>query len=146
MTDKEKNKDLQLILQKHKLKVTKPRLSVLSILAAREVGTSQPDLEDLLKQEVDRVTLYRALKTFTDKGIIHKVFDLNGTATYALCSGNCTEHQHHDEHLHFNCTVCNQVYCLNDIHFPAVKLPSGFKSDFMTFTASGICNQCNKSA
>ena len=144
MTIIDKNIDISQFLQKNHLKVTGPRLSVLSILASRGVATSQPDLEDILKQEVDRVTLYRTLKTFADKGIIHKVFDANGTATYALCSGSCTEHQHYDEHLHFNCTVCNQVYCLNDIQFPEIKLPTGFTSDFMTFTAAGICNRCHK--
>ncbi len=143
MNNINKNTALNQLLQKHSLKVTGPRLSVLSILTSREVGTSQPDLENILKQEVDRVTLYRALKTFTEKGIIHKVFDANGTATYALCSIRCNENQHHDEHLHFNCTICNQVYCLDDIHFPEIKLPAGFKSDVITLTASGICNQCS---
>jgi len=144
MNDINKNKDLPQLLQQYHLKVTGPRLSILTILASRDIGTSQPDLEDILKPEVDRVTLYRTLKTFADKGIIHKVFDANGTATYALCAGSCTEHQHHDEHLHFNCTVCNQVYCLNDIHFPEIKLPTGFKSNFTTLIAAGICNRCNK--
>jgi len=144
MNDINSNKDLSQLLQQHHLKVTGPRLSILTILASRDIGTSQPDLEDILKPEVDRVTLYRTLKTFSDKGIIHKVFDANGTATYALCSGSCTEHQHHDEHLHFNCTVCNQVYCLRDILLPQMQLPPGFKSDSIIHTAAGICNRCNK--
>ena len=132
------------LLQKHHLKITGPRSRVLSVLASRDVATSQPDLESILSPEVDRVTLYRTLKTFSDKGIIHKVFDANGTATYALCTTSCTEHQHYDEHLHFSCTVCNQVYCLNEIHFPAIKLPTGFKSDYMLLTAAGICKKCNQ--
>ena len=100
MTIIDKNIDISQFLQKHHLKVTGPRLSVLSILASLGVATSQPNLEEILKQEVDRGTLYRTLKTFADKGIIHKVFDTHGTATYALCSGSCTEHQHYDEHYY----------------------------------------------
>lgn len=144
MSDLNENTGLIQLLQKHQLKITPPRLSVLTILASRQVGTSQPDLENILKQEVDRVTLYRVLKTFAEKGIIHKVFDANGTATYALCSARCDEHRHYDEHLHFSCTVCKQVYCLNDLHFPQVQMPAGFQAESMTFTASGVCRQCSK--
>ena len=73
------------------------------MMADKETATSQPDLESLMN-DVDRVTLYRILNVFEEKGIIHKVFDLNGTANYAICTSNCQEHRHHDEHLHFNCT------------------------------------------
>ncbi len=132
------------LLDKHQLKKTEPRLKVLSILAKRKVATSQPELEQMLSTDVDRVTLYRILKTFEEKGILHRVLDLNGTANYAMCSSECDEHQHQDQHLHFNCTVCNNVYCLDDLHFPAVKMPKGFKMESISFVATGICNKCSK--
>jgi len=99
------------LLEKHHLKKTGPRLKVLSMLSAKNVATSQPDLEGVMN-DIDRVTLYRILNAFEEKGIIHKVFDLNGTANYAMCSSNCGEDHHHDEHLHFNCTLCKNVYGL----------------------------------
>jgi len=133
------------LLEKHHLKKTGPRLRVLSMLSAKNVATSQPDLEGIMV-DVDRVTLYRILNTFEEKGIIHKVFDLNGTANYAMCSSNCEEHQHHDEHLHFNCTACNNVYCLEDLALPPIKLPNGFKPTGFTLYASGLCPKCSKSA
>ena len=76
------------LLKRHKLKRTEPRLRVLSMLSSKNVATSQPDLEGVIG-DVDRVTLYRILSAFEEKGIIHKVFDLNGTANYALCSSDC---------------------------------------------------------
>jgi len=79
------------LLEKHHLKKTAPRLRVLSMLSAKNVATSQPDLESIMV-DIDRVTLYRILNAFEEKGIIHKVFDLNGTANYAMCSSNCEEH------------------------------------------------------
>src|SRR3954468_1832478 len=114
------------LLKRHNLKRTEPRLRVLSMLSAKKVATSQPDLEGVIG-DVDRVTLYRILSAFEEKGIIHKVFDLNGTANYAMCSSNCEENHHQDEHLHFNCTVCKNVYCLDDLNLPAIQLPKGFK-------------------
>jgi len=134
------------LLEKHGLKKTPSRLSVLNILSSREVATSELYLEQKLGDKVNRVTLYRILKTFEGKGIIHKVLDQNGTANYAVCSPQCNEWHHHDEHLHFNCVVCNKVYCLDNIEFPDVKIPRGFKLESVNYTASGICKQCRKSA
>src|ERR1700748_1298988 len=105
------------LLERHHLKKTGPRLKVLSMLSSKNVATSQPDLESVM-DDIDRVTLYRILNAFEEKGIIHKVFDLNGTANYAMCSSNCEENHHHDEHLHFNCTFCKNVYCLDDLNLP----------------------------
>jgi Fur family ferric uptake transcriptional regulator len=133
------------LLEKHHLKKTGPRLKVLSMLAAKNVATSQPDLEGVMA-DIDRVTLYRILNAFEEKGIIHKVFDLNGTANYAMCSSNCGENHHHDEHLHFNCTNCKNVYCLDDLHLPHITLPAGFKTTGFTLYATGICSKCSKLA
>ncbi|QEM11506.1 Fur family transcriptional regulator [Mucilaginibacter rubeus] len=133
------------LLDKHHLKKTAPRLRVLSMMSSRHTATSQPDLESLM-HDIDRVTLYRILNAFEEKGIIHKVFDLDGTANYALCSSNCNEHDHHDEHLHFNCTQCKNVYCLNDLNLPAINLPVGFEPHGFTLYAQGLCPKCSKKA
>jgi Fur family transcriptional regulator, ferric uptake regulator len=137
------NNTFEHLLDLHHLKKTGPRLRVLSMMAEKNTATSQPDLEGIMS-DVDRVTLYRILNVFEEKGIIHKVFDLNGTANYAICTSNCQEHHHHDEHLHFNCTQCNKVYCLNDLSLPAFNLPPGFKAEAFTLYATGVCPQCSK--
>lgn len=138
------DKDFAGLLHKSGLRSTGPRLGVLQIIADRDAAISQPSLEKMMGDKVDRVTLYRILKTFEEKGILHKVMDLNGTANYAICSSDCSEHQHHDEHFHFNCTKCRNVYCLNDLHLPAVKLPDGFKAESVNLVITGICNCCSE--
>lgn len=135
--------DFEELLAKHQLKKTSPRLRVLSLMASKTTATSQPDLEQVI-HDVDRVTLYRILNTFEEKGIIHKVFDLNGTANYALCSTDCEEHHHHDEHVHFNCLACKNVYCLDQQELPQLNMPAGFKAEGVTIYATGICPKCNK--
>ncbi|WP_316829433.1 Fur family transcriptional regulator [Pedobacter aquatilis] len=130
------------LLIKNGLKRTAPRLQVLDILSRRDSATSQPYLEQVMGKEVDRVTLYRVLKAFEEKGIIHKVLDNHGTANYAICSGNCNAHEHHDEHVHFNCNNCQKVYCLDSVKIPAFKVPSGFKVEGINLIASGICAAC----
>ncbi|MEX8546139.1 MAG: Fur family transcriptional regulator [Mucilaginibacter sp.] len=136
------NDEFNELLQKHQLKKTAPRISVLSVLKSREMATSQPELEEIIGKQVDRVTLYRILSTFEEKGIIHKVLGLDGTANYAFCSASCTEHEHHDEHVHFNCTVCKHIFCLPDSQIPVVNLPKGFKVNSLNISALGICDKC----
>lgn len=143
MPAKKNNYRFEEILDKHQLKKTDARLRVLSMLASKNFATSQPDLEEVMV-DVDRGTLYRILNAFEEKGIIHKVFDLNGTANYALCNSDCEENHHHDEHLHFNCVQCNNVYCLNDLDLPDLNLPEGFKSLNFSLSVTGICPKCGK--
>lgn len=131
------------MLDKHQLKKTAPRLRVLSMMYSKNTATSQPDLENVM-HDIDRVTLYRILNVFEEKGIIHKVFDLDGTANYAVCHSDCQANHHHDEHVHFNCTVCKNVYCLNELSLPSISLPAGFKPESFTLYASGLCPKCVK--
>ncbi|MFC6098624.1 Fur family transcriptional regulator [Olivibacter domesticus] len=138
----EKVKTFENILRKHSLKVTHPRLKVLEKIFNKDTATSQPELEKSIGEDIDRVTLYRVLNIFEEKGIIHKVFDLHGTATYAICSTRCTTHQHHDEHVHFTCSTCNSVYCLQEIKLPQITTPSGFTIDQIAVNAIGTCNKC----
>ncbi len=134
------------MLERHDLKKTRPRLSVLDILSKRQAATSQPDLEEVLGNEVDRVTLYRVLKTFEERGIIHKILDLNGTANYAMCGPACSAHSHYDEHVHFNCTACFRVYCLDHLAIPQLSMPHGFEAGTVNLIVYGICGDCSKKA
>src|ERR1700748_3273444 len=145
MVTKKNNYQFEDLLAKHHLKKTDQRLRVLSLLASKNTPTSQPALEGVMG-DVDRVTLYRILSAFEEKGIIHKVFDLHGTANYALCNSDCEEHHHHDEHLHFNCVVCNKVYCLDDLDLPQFHLPAGFQPEGFNLYATGRCPTCSKNA
>jgi Fur family ferric uptake transcriptional regulator len=135
------NHHFEHLLKRHQLKRTEARLRVLSLLVNKKTATSQPDLESVIG-DVDRVTLYRILNAFEEKGIIHKVFDLNGTANYAICSSDCDEHNHNDEHLHFNCTNCKNVYCLDELDMPPIVLPAGFQLERLSFSATGLCPKC----
>jgi len=135
------NQHFEHLLKRHQLKRTEARIKVLELLVNKKTATSQPDLESVIA-DVDRVTLYRILSAFEEKGIIHKVFDLNGTANYAICLSDCDEHHHHDEHLHFNCTSCKNVYCLDEMDMPPIVLPTGFKLEKLNFSATGLCPKC----
>jgi len=130
------------LLKEHDLKHTKQRVRVLEEIALDNVAISQPNLEKKLGKEIDRVTLYRILNTYEEKGILHRIMDMNGTANYAICSSSCSEAHHHDEHVHFNCTNCLKIYCL-EVDVPRIKVPKGFTAKTVSSTAYGICEKCN---
>ncbi|EDM35289.1 hypothetical protein PBAL39_13692 [Pedobacter sp. BAL39] len=136
--------DPSAILKEHELKHTKQRVRVLEEIALDTAAISQPELEKKLGKEIDRVTLYRILNIYEDKGILHRIMDMNGTANYAICSPSCTEDHHHDEHVHFNCTSCAKIYCL-EVNAPKVKMPAGYTAKTINTTAYGICEKCNSS-
>ena len=60
------------VLKEHSLKHTKQRVRVLEEIALDTVAISQPELEKKLGKEIDRVTLYRILNIYEDKGILHR--------------------------------------------------------------------------
>lgn len=136
------HKEFGSTLKSYNLKITQPRLRVLQLISEKKTAISQPELEKILGAEIDRVTLYRILSSFEEKGILHKVFDLNGTATYAICSTKCSAHHHHDQHVHFICSVCNSVFCLDEIAIPKIKLPDNFSLHAIAINAVGLCSAC----
>lgn len=131
------------ILKAHGLKNTRQRQVVLGAFTGSNRAFSQPELEKQLKGEMDRVTLYRILNSFEEKGILHSILDQDGTMNYASCSDSCSAGQHHDQHIHFNCRKCKNVYCLPSPN-PVVHVPDSFKAENLSVIAIGLCDACNQ--
>ena len=129
------------ILKQHNLRITQFRLDVISIFNNAGHALSAADLESRLS-DPDRITLYRTLKSFEDKGIIHKAVDGTQTQKFALCESDCNEHHHHDEHVHFHCQLCENTFCMDHVYVPKVVLPHGFTLKDSSMIVNGICEKC----
>ncbi len=116
------------------------RQLVLKELTDQKTALSLSELE-VKFDRVDRVTLYRTLKTFEENKLIHAIDDGTGSTKYALCQEVCECHPN-DLHVHFHCTKCEQTYCLNDIHVPDINLPQGFLLASVNMVVKGICANC----
>jgi len=134
-------KELEHILVAHSLRKTPLRYKILSVLKNAVHALSQPEIEDKIEEDLDRITVYRTLKSFEEKGIIHRVFDIWGTAKFAF-SLPSAEHQDSSEHLHFNCTKCKHVFCLQSYSLPQLNFPQGFKPVQVSLSAQGLCREC----
>lgn len=130
------------ILEAHGLKKTSPRIEILGVFLKYDTALTHNTLEKELGQEFDRVTIYRTLNAFEEKGLIHKIIAPTGEAKYALCAPGCNERNHQDRHVHFSCRNCHNIYCLNEIEVPELKLPKGFQFSSFSFMAEGLCKNC----
>lgn len=134
-----KNADYKLINKN--LKPTAMRELVLDALMEQRVTVSLSDLEKLF-DKVDKTTLYRTLKTFEEKKLIHSIDDGTGAVKYALCKETCQCHPE-DLHVHFFCIKCQHTFCLNDIPIPSINLPVNFSLENINMVAKGVCSNCN---
>jgi Fur family ferric uptake transcriptional regulator len=116
---------------------------VLSLLLENDHALSHADLEREMKLNCDRVTLYRTLKTFQEKGLVHKVLDDHGITKYAPCT-DCSLESHTHEHVHFKCDICGNTVCIEDVKIPQVTLPNGYLPKEQNLLITGVCNICKK--
>jgi len=133
---------IALTLTRHGLRQTAARVQVLQVLSTSAFALSGAEIEKALGQDMDRITLYRTLRSFEEKGLVHRVLDASDVARYAACSIECSEHAHFDNHVHFKCTACTHIYCLNQVAIPAVTLPSQFQAVSRDYLLSGLCSHC----
>ncbi len=134
-------KHLKETLKLYNLRTTTCREEVLSTFMTRKIALSHGDVEGAMGENYDRVTIYRTLKTFLEKGIIHKVLDDEGMR-YALCSHHCSEENHQHEHVHFKCNNCGKTNCIDNLHIPPVNLPLGYHAESVNLLIQGICPNC----
>ena len=130
------------ILKKNQLSVTEGRKKILDLFIKSPGALAHADIEKSTDIGFDRVTVYRTLQTFVDKGIIHNIPTTDNSILYALCKDNCEQGHHHDNHVHFICTECNKTICLDDVTVPEVKLPQGFKPGKAQMVVNGVCSDC----
>lgn len=134
-------KDIEEILTHKSINPTAMRLLVLEFLLKQSSAISLTDLEKGLEPS-DRVTLYRVLKKFEEKGLAHSIDDGSGAPKYALCADDCVAGHHHDLHVHFFCNACRETSCLPKSKIPQVTLPEGFASEEINLMVKGTCNKC----
>lgn len=130
------------LLKTHSLRSTPNRQTILHLFLQTEHALSHTDIEREISDNLDRVTIYRTLKTFLNKGLIHKVLDNEGSMKYALCNDPCTSVNHRHDHVHFKCLKCGQTNCL-EIEIPDIKLPASYQKEEVNVLVQGICDQCS---
>lgn len=130
------------ILKRSQLSITDSRTKILELFHKANGALAHADIEKKTDLIYDRVTIYRTLQTFVEKGIIHTIPTADNSVRYALCKDDCTQGHHHDNHVHFICDDCSTTYCLDNINVPKISLPKGFTQNRADVIISGTCKNC----
>jgi len=126
------------ILRKAKLRVTSCRTSLLDLLLhAKDPLTQKELMEALEEQGFNRVTIYRALQTFLDATIVHRIVTEDRTWRFAI--SHCGHRGHC--HPHFTCRSCGRIRCLDGVAIPAVDL-EGHRIESQAMYLWGVCPDC----
>lgn len=136
------NEATEAILQAKGIAPTTMRILVLEYLQKQTAAISLQNLERDF-QYSERTTLYRTLKTFEEKGLIHTINISTEATKYALCADACKAGNHYDLHLHFYCYSCQHTYCLPRHQVPDLSLPGNYVLKELSLVAKGICENCN---
>lgn len=135
-------KQVEEILKKNHLSVTDSRQKIMQLFLNSNGALAHADIEKKTGENFDRVTVYRTLQSFVEKGIIHLIPTKDNSIKYALCKDDCEAGHHHDNHVHFICEECNKTICLDDVTVPQVNLPKGFTPQHAEMVVNGVCGDC----
>jgi len=134
--------DIENLLIDNNIRPTAVRILVWKTIRNLDYAFSLQDIEDLLV-DTDKSSLFRALRVFTENGLLHDFDDGSGHQKYCVHSHNSP---HHEEchHVHFYCTECGKTFCIKSEHIPEVKLPNNFTAVSVSYIIRGVCPNCGE--
>ncbi len=138
-----KYNEIEGLLNSKGIKPTANRILVMRELLKASRPISLADLESLFGHTLDKASIFRVLELFVEKDVVHVIEDGSRSLKYELCHGS-SHHTIADQHVHFFCEHCKEIFCLTDIQVPRVELPQGFSSRSINFVIKGRCPKCNK--
>ena len=128
-------------LKKTEISRTPLRVELLNIFSQATRPLSQKEIESQVAIAYDRATLYRNLRLFIEKNIIHRISVSENLVAYKLQEPEVREEK---EHLHFHCKQCHLVFCMPQFKIAEYNLPQGFTKTDSHFVIDGFCNTCNQ--
>lgn len=123
------------------LSVTPARIATMQLFESHEKPLDAQHLFDHLQKDlaIDRVTVFRILNAFVEKGLIRKIEFGEGKARYEL---------NNEDHHHFICTSCGDITDVQDTVMMKYIKELEKKYSFMIKEHSleffGQCSKCQK--
>lgn len=130
------------LLKNTNTKMTSARSRLLDIILDSSTPLTANRLHEKLTESIksDLATVYRALKIFTEKGIVRAI-NLDGDTVYyeKAC-------EHNPLHAHFYCESCGKVECLDPFGFDEtasfLKMAKNKDINSVELILKGRCNKC----
>ncbi|WP_339839730.1 transcriptional repressor [uncultured Maribacter sp.] len=135
--------EIEKTLDDKSIRPTAMRILIYKYMASKETAVALTDIENAF-EKAERTTLYRTLKTFEEKGIVHQIDDGTNISKFALCQPGCKCEIDQDLHLHFYCSHCEKTVCLTEHKIPHINLPTGYIAEDANLVIKGICDTCSE--
>lgn len=128
------------------IRPTEHRLAVLQVLGSAPHPMTAQEVFRALQAEraINRVTVYRALESLVEGGMVDKMSAGDRSFRYGLAPN-----EHHPQHAHFYCRLCGAMACL-----PPESLPPVFQNGVPSIVPGivekyeirldGICHHCRQ--
>ncbi len=134
----------RILLDNAGLKKTQGRIAILNLLIGERKPLTQQEIKEGLREvQINEVTIYRALETFENTGIIHKIEGIDKISRFAISKGGQSKPSD-DNHPHFICTACGETECLIDLEIPALApRGDGYTITDREMLIKGLCQDCS---
>ena len=119
------------------------RLLVFSVLFASDHPLTAKEVYEELRQghKLNRVTVYRILDLFAEKGVVSKISSGERSFCYCARFGRWLA-----GHCHFHCTRCGKVECIDkdflDLDEEILKNRLALDVQHIELRLDGICTAC----
>jgi len=123
------------------LKVTPARIAAMKLFESHDKPFDAQHLIEHLHNElrIDRVTVFRILNVFVEKGLIKKLTFGESKSMYELNKG---------EHHHLICQNCGKIEDVTDCNIGALEKEISQKKNFLVKQHSleffGLCGNCQE--
>ncbi|MGP8154971.1 MAG: Fur family transcriptional regulator [Smithella sp.] len=129
-------------MQEAGISKTSQRLAVLNILLKATAPLSAKTIRQSLKTKasIDKVTIYRILSFFRQRGIIREIASAGGASYFEMVV------LENPMHPHFNCRNCGAFICM--VPQPFIKMPelilskNDYSIEHIEINISGLCSDC----
>jgi Fur family ferric uptake transcriptional regulator len=128
------------LLHKAGLKRTSGRIALIELLRNAATPLTQEEIaQGLAEHGLNRVSIYRALASFLEAGLVHRIENADRIWKFEFCG--CGDRNHC--HPHFICRACGKVECLPDVAFPEVTgVNAGYCLETQEVYLRGLCPGC----
>lgn len=135
--------EIEKTLNNKSVRPTAMRILIYKYMASKNTAVALTDIENAF-DKAERTTLYRTLKTFEEKGLVHQIDDGTNISKFALCEPGCNCEIDQDLHLHFHCGNCDKTVCLTEHKIPHINLPHGYVAEDANLVIKGVCDSCSQ--
>ncbi len=123
------------------LRCTPGRMGIIeALMGGGGPMSEQQILDEMGKTGLNKTTVYRAIHSFVENGIVHQAYIKDRTAFFEL-GHRCG---HRQCHPHFTCTQCGKTECLPETHLPLAEVAGGFKVTRQKVELEGLCPKCHE--